>query len=210
MPTAVKDWTGNSRSVHASNGSRHLATIDRAEQDFYATEPKATELLLQLYNFSDVWECACGAGHMAKVLYEHGILKQATDKYDHSYGDYYDFLTGQGDLFCESKQRVIKKWHGDIITNPPYKYANEFIETAMRILIRGSKLALFLPIRYLEGRERRKIFNEYPPKKIWVSSSRLICARNGCFSNAKSSAVCYAWFIWEKGFTGETALGWFN
>jgi hypothetical protein len=78
------------------------------------------------------------------------------------------------------------------------------------LLAEGRKLALFLPIRYLEGKERKRIFEKYPLKKVWVSSSRLKCAINGDFSGSTNSAVCYAWFIWEKGWSGETKLGWFN
>lgn len=25
-----------------------------------------------------------------------------------------------------------------------------------------------------------------------------------------SSAVCYAWYVWEKGYKGKTELSWFN
>ncbi|GBR72889.1 hypothetical protein NO1_0346 [Candidatus Termititenax aidoneus] len=201
-----KDWTGNKHSVHMSIGSRNLALHDREMHDFYATEPKATELLLELDNFSDVWECACGQGHMAKVLKKQGILKLATDKYNYGYGKHYDFLASPTD-----KQDYISKWHGDIITNPPYKYANEFMKKALEILDCNRKLALFLPIRYLESKTRKKIFTENPPKKIWVSSSRLNCARNGDFVTfPTNSTICYAWFIWEKGYKGKTELDWFN
>ncbi|GBR73123.1 conjugal transfer protein [Candidatus Termititenax aidoneus] len=198
----MSDWTGNTHSVHSTNGSRHLAVAEREQHDYYATEPKATELLLELDTFSDVWECACGGGHMAEVLKTHGLLSTASDKYDYGYGNIFDFLTSP---FVPDAL-----WDGDIITNPPYAFANQFIEIGISRLCNGRKLALFLPIRYLEGKERKNIFKKYPPKKVWVSSSRLICARNGDFSKTKDSAVCYAWFIWEKGFSGETKLGWFN
>lgn len=40
----------------------------------------------------------------------------------------------------------------NIITNPPYKYSKEFILKALEIMETGKKLALFLPIRYLESK----------------------------------------------------------
>ena len=55
-----------------------------------------------------------------------------------------------------------------------------------------------------------KIFKENPPKIIYVSSSRLICAINGEFHKQKGSAVSYAWFVWEKGYQGLTTIDWFN
>ena len=33
---------------------------------------------------------------------------------------------------------------------------------------------------------------------------------NGDFEAFGSSAAAYAWFVWEKGFKGETTVKWFN
>ena len=99
----------------------------------------------------------------------------------------------------------------DIITNPPYSKAMEFVEHALEIVEDGRKVAMFLKIQFLEGKARRALFDKFPPKTIYVSSSRLHCAMNGDFEKyAKSNAICYAWFVWEKGYTGETVIKWIN
>lgn len=68
----------------ASNHSKHF---DRAEQDYYATDPKAVELLLELENFSpNIWECACGSGELSKVLEAHGHNVRSTDLIDRGFG----------------------------------------------------------------------------------------------------------------------------
>lgn len=68
-----RDWTGNGTSVYAVLGaSSHSADV-RAQDDYYATDPKAMELLLAEEAFdSHVWECACGEGHLSEVLEKHG------------------------------------------------------------------------------------------------------------------------------------------
>ena len=146
---------------------------------------------------------------MADVLLQHNILGRISDIKDYGYRP---ILHDGMPLIPEIKNFLEYHWgwDGDIITNPPYKYANDFLENAMSNLKEGRKLALFLPIRYTEGKARRLLFEKYPPKKIWVSSGRLKCAINGDFKNMKGSAVSYAWFVWEKGFNGNTELGWFN
>lgn len=101
--------------------------------------------------------------------------------------------------FLEEQQT----FNGDIVTNPPYKYAQEFIEHALNILPEGKKACMFLKVQFMEGKSRRKLFDSQPPKRIWVSSSRIQCGRNGIF---KGSMVAYAWYIWEKGYKGETTL----
>lgn len=196
-----KDWTGNSRSAHATLGARNYALNERETNDYYATEPKALELLLELEQFSpQIWECACGEGHLSEVLLKHGYEVFSTDLIYRGYGiGGIDFLNRT------------EKWDGDIITNPPYKYAKEFVEHALELVTYGHKVVMFLKLQFLEGKARRKMFEKLPPKRIYVSTSRLCCAMNGDFGKyAKSNAVTYAWFVWEKGFKGEPIVRWFN
>jgi hypothetical protein len=54
------------------------------------------------------------------------------------------------------------------------------------------------------------MFIENPPKKIYVSSSRLKCARNGEFEKYNADVMLFYWFIWEKGFKGDTIIKWYN
>ena len=99
----------------------------------------------------------------------------------------------------------------DIITNPPYKFAKEFVEHALDIVDDGRKVAMFLKLTFLESKSRRALFERYPPKRIWVFSERVQCAKNGDFETYKQgvgTAVAYAWYIWEKGYKGETTVGW--
>ena len=101
-------------------------------------------------------------------------------------------------------------WDGDIITNPPYKYATKFIYKALESVKDGNKVAMFLKLQFLEGKERKKLFEKHPPKTVYVSSSRLNCAKNGNFNTYQSSAVAYCWYVWVKGYTGDTVIKWFN
>ena len=68
-----KDWTGNTHSTMVILGASNHGQHERETHDYYATEPKAVELLLNEESFSNVWECACGEGHLAKVLEEKKI-----------------------------------------------------------------------------------------------------------------------------------------
>lgn len=114
---------------------------------------------------------------------------------------------GQRDFFDIGKLRL----GFDIITNPPYKIALPFLKHALDIIHDGSKVALFLRLLFLEGKERGRFFKENPPKKIYVASGRLLCAKNGDFEKyRKSNAQAYAWFIWEKGYKGQPVVDWIN
>jgi len=207
----MKDWTGNQNSIFKTLGASNHSELEREKNDFYATEPKAVELLLEKETFNNkIWECACGQGHISEVLKKNGYNVLSTDLIDRSYCDKkYDFLTSNNENLFD-KGTLIKHWDGDIITNPPYKYALDFIKKSLKLIKYKSKIAMFLKIQFLEGIERRKFFNINPPKKIYVASKRLNCAKNGDFEKYQSSAVCYAWFIWEKGNKQLPVIDWIN
>lgn len=196
------DWTGNKQSVFSTLGARNYAKSPRVENDYYATEPKATQVLLDVEHFSHrIWEPACGGGHMSEVLKRGGYDVMSTDLVDRGYGD----KTGV-DFLQQDKAPIP---NCDIITNPPYSLALEFAEHAMDILGDGHKLAMFLKLQFLEGKKRKQLFMKYPPVYVYVSSSRLHCGRNGVF-DFKSNAVAYAWYVWQKGFSGATVIRWVN
>ena len=179
-------------------GSSNHTKDEREKNDYYATEPKATELLLELETFSSrILEPACGEGHISKVLESNGYEVISSDLIDRGYGEVKDFFE-------------ITKWNGDIITNPPYKYAEKFVRHSLEIINDGNKVAMLLKILFLESKSRKKLFEEFPFKTLYVSSSRLKCAKNADFDSGGSSAVAYGWFIWEKGWYGNPIIRWFN
>lgn len=97
---------------------------------------------------------------------------------------------------------------GDIVTNPPYKRAKDFVEHALKVVDDGRKIAMILKIQFLESQSRKELFENHPPKYVYVFTKRTLCAKNGDFEKYNSSAVCYCWFIWIKGFKGEPAIRW--
>lgn len=195
-----KDWTGNSASIFKALGASSHADHERQSDDYYATEPKATEWLCRLEQFEGrILEPSCGEGHMSEVLKKAGYEVVSRDLVDRGYGEVAGFLAIDNQV-----------WDGNIVTNPPYKFAQEFVEKALSIIPEGKKVAMFLKLQFLEGKARRSLFRSTPPIRIWVSSSRLKCAMNGDFEAYGSSAVAYAWFVWEKGYKGETTVKWFN
>ncbi len=198
-----KDWVGDSQSIYRILGASNHAIDARQKHDYYATEPKAVELLLAEETFAPtIWECACGEGHLSKAIEKAGYSVLSTDLVYRGFGYpmSVDFLSAKSEG-C---------FTGDIITNPPYKYALEFVEQAIRVVKPHNKVAMFLKLTFLEGQKRKSFFKSNPPKTIYVSSSRLICAKNGEFEKYGSSAIAYAWYVWEKGYSGDPVIKWIN
>lgn len=203
--TNKKDWIGSKASTYITIGAQGHCKAERVEHDYYATPPLAVEYLVKLEHFDkNIWEPACGGNHITNVLRKNSYTVRTSDiinRINDGNVEIIDFLNYNG------------IWDGDIITNPPYKYAIEFVEKALSLIKDKHKIAMYLKITFLEGKARRELFKKYPPKIVYVSSSRLGCSPNGELDeNGKwpLGAACYAWFIWEKGFTGDTIVKWFN
>jgi hypothetical protein len=71
----------------------------------------------------------------------------------------------------------------------------------------ANNVALLCKIQFLEGVKRYKFFKEHPPKMVYVFSSRLKIYKNG-IETKNSTMLCFAWFIWEKGYSGKTTVDW--
>ena len=197
------DWVGNSKSIYTTLGASNHTDNEREVNDFYATDSIAIDALLSKTSLNhNLWECACGNGELSKRLIDYGYEVKSTDLIYRGYG-------WGGVNFLEAEEM----FDGDIITNPPYKFAQEFIEHALQLIPTGNKVYMFLKLQFLEGKARRKLFDTKQLKTLYVSSSRILCAKNADFERVKKgggSAVAYGWYEFEKGYNGSPVIEWIN
>jgi len=183
---------------HGAEGYGILSKENRQKDDYYPTPPEATEALLSKVPFAaKVWEPACGDGAISKILTAAGHDVISTDLNDWGYGQTnIDFLMEP------------KKLADCVITNPPYKLANQFVLKCIDLNV--SKFAMLLRLAFLEGKERRSvIYNTYPPCDVLVFSQRLTMIRGDHDESWYGSGkMAFAWFVWEKGFKGKPRLDW--
>jgi hypothetical protein len=200
-----KDWTGNKKTTFATLGASSHSDHERETHDYYATDPVcAIDLIRFMERIGEplpkrVWEPACGEGHLAKVFVSEGYEVTSSDLIDRGYGTHrqVDFL----------RDEPLSK-NCAIITNPPYKYAQEFVERALGIVTPPAPVCMFLKLTFLEGQKRQKLFVNGHLKYVAVYAARQKCAINGNFANTGSSAACYAWFIWDKSYSGLPMIDW--
>lgn len=184
-------------SIKTLGASNHCKA-ERQVDDYYATDPMAMELILEEeFDLENVLEPCCGEGHLSKVMLEDGIQVTSSDLIDRGFGavkSVYDY----------------NSWDGDIITNPPYKEAQRIIEHCLNIIPNNKRVLMFLKLQFMESKQRKQLFLNSPLKTVYVSSSRIKCGINGDFGAIKSSAVAYAWYVWEKGYSGDPKIKWIN
>ena len=162
----------------------------RADNDFYPTPNWVSEILVKYHCFNgEIWECACGDGKLATVLEQNGYKVIATDLNDYNYGK------SGIDFLLEAKTAA-----PNIVTNPPFKLAYEFINHGWELI--EQNLALLLPLRYLAGQKRSVFYKQNPPRKIIVIAKKIDFLGNG------NPVMEFAWFVWEKNYKGKTELIW--
>lgn len=184
-------------------GASAHTKYQRPKHDYYATDPNAIRLFLDQFEADGeslanaVWEPACGEGNLVQPLKERGHNVFATDLIDRNGNHTFDFLNKSPNM----------QWCGDVLTNPPYKQAQAFVETALARVEDESKVIMLLRIQFLESQRRHIFFKQNPPKYVYVHSSRIQIRLNND-PTINGSALCFAWFVWEKGHQGDTVIRW--
>ena len=173
---------------------------ERVKNDYYATPPETTISLLEREKFSgNILEPCCGEGHISEVLKDYGYDVISNDVIDRGYGEFNEDFLSSDNLHADN-----------VITNPPFKYAKEFIEKSLQDTT--GKVAMFCKIQLLEGVSRRELFENTPLRTVYVFTKRQNPLRNGrpVDENGKkwASTMCFAWFVWEHGYKGKPVIEW--
>lgn len=176
------------------------STAKRVDHDFYPTPRIATELLLKSESFGGItWEPACGDGAISTVFKD--VCKMpiySSDLEDRGYGDSgINFLTVDPPGIFQN-----------IITNPPYSLAEEFVHRSIKVATQ--KVALLLKLNFIAGQKRKKtIYDTCPPQRIYVFSKRLNFDRGTDKAKTGGGLLEYAWFVWDKEYSkDETIVRW--
>jgi len=200
------------------------STTERAKDDFYQSSPEIANAL---------FECV-KAGIKRNKLYEEGLentvvidssvgtgtlLEPFKNKcwsligYDIADRGYkhvrvQDWLTVRPD--DEAKETWFYRYPKIIVQNPPFKLALEFVQHGLELLNKGELLFSLHRIQFLEGLERFENLykNKYKrPKYVFIFTKRVSCITPD-IENKGQNAVCFAWFMWQKGFRGNTQIKW--
>ena len=146
------------------------------------------------------WEPACGAGHMALPLMEYFNTVYASDVHDYGFGEVDDFL------LPPQPDREPANW---IITNPPFKLAEEFFHQTRRVEPNAG-IALLCRSVWTEGVGRyQRVFKDHKP--IVLQFCERVTMLKGRLEKpgARNTATAYAWFIWPPDHDlVNSLLGW--
>ena len=171
--------------------------------DLYETPRGAVLALLAEQSLTDgIWECACGPGAIVRVLRERGHSVVATDLIDYGCPD----ATGGIDFL---QQQSAPDGTTTILTNAPFKHADEFVRHALHLLPHG-RVIMLLRVLFLETEGRRDILEGGRLARVYVFRNRLPIHRGGWTGPRDTNPMALAWFVWEPQHCGRPELCWLS
>lgn len=189
-----------------TQNTSHAVMAQRVEPhdslDDFPTPPWAVRAFLRETGIRgrSVWEPAANRGFMVKALREAFPVVHASDVHDYGAGfPTHDFL-----MPGEPLHRP--EW---IITNPPFRLAEEFVLRALPIATEG--VAVIVRSVWAEGAGRwERLFKPNPPACVLQHVERVPMVKGRYDPNA-STATSYSWFVWASGLKAHRdlpAFGW--
>jgi hypothetical protein len=177
--------------------ARRAPLADRGD-DLYETPAVAVEALLRAEQLPHhLWEPAAGRGAIVNVLRAAGHAVLASDLVD--YGEPTHFA--RRDFLMERLPDKVEA----IVTNPPYKLAEQFVAHALDLCPR---VMMLLRLAFLESDRRSDILEGRGLARVHVFRKRLPMMHRDGWSGPRvgSSIIPFAWFVWNRAHAGPTEL----
>jgi len=174
-------------------------SFDERGHDLYETPDVAVEALLRVEALPRcIWEPACGPGRIVNVLRTRGHEVYASDLIDY----------GTDPTAHYDRDFLLEHQAPDgiecIVTNPPFKLADEFVAHALALC---PSVVMLLRTAFLESERRTKILEGCGLARVHVFRKRLpMMHRAGWQGRKGNSGMSFAWFIWSRGYRGRPAV----
>ena len=178
---------------------------ERNERDCYLTPTSIIQQFLDEEKFDENGSflecCANKEKHIEKIL--------KNNNYNNIYSNVFE---EDGIDFLEWDEN---KKYDYIISNTPYKNSNDFIIKCMKVC--SKKFCLLYPLDYCNGIYRyENVFNNnlgWKLSKMYIYVRKVMLEKKFLDDEGlyyKTGLGCYAWYIFEKDYKGETITKWIN
>lgn len=164
------------------------------KDDLYETPDVAVEALLRVEKLPHhIWEPACGRGRIVNILRGRGHTVWATDLNDLGCPNSENRI----DFLMERQSRFDTE---AIVTNPPFKLAEEFVEHALFL---APRVIMLLRFAFYESDRRSKILENCGLARIYCFRKRLpMMHRDGWEGRKANSGMAFAWYVWDRSYIG--------
>jgi hypothetical protein len=181
---------------HSCQVQRH--SLSDRKDDFYETPDVAVEALMRVEKLPHhIWEPACGRGRIVNILRAYGRTVWATDLNNYGCPN----SESRIDFLMEHQRRFDVE---AIVTNPPFKLAEQFVEHA---LFMCPRVIMLLRLAFYESARRSHILENAGLARIHCFRKRLpMMHRDGWEGRKANSGMAFAWYVWDREHKGPTEI----
>jgi hypothetical protein len=209
--TALSFGATKTNLLDMATGNR-VHSVSERKDDLYRTPPEAVRALLSVEPVPlTCWEPACGDGAIVRELRAAGRAVVATDLVDYGCPD----SQARVDFLMERKA---PDGVPAIVTNPPFKNAEEFLAKSLELV---PEVYMLLRVAFLEGlrwydvgtHRNSQDFGKHLAH-VWIFAPRLdMMHREGWDGPKANSGMAFGWFVFHRDYrkhSGPATIGWLN
>ena len=179
---------------------------ERDPNDWYVEPFECSAALFAMERFEGaIWDPACGSGRIVQEARRAGLQAKGSDLIQRS-----EFCEVTSDFLAGTPRTK----SANIVSNPPFGIAEEFVHRALALVRTNGKVAMLLPLVWMAG---------FSTKRDWLPSSPLrrvypISPRPSMPPGAVIEAGVrpgngtkdFAWFVWQNRYVGAPEIVFMN
>lgn len=179
---------------------------ERDIHDWYVEPFECSSALFAVETFRGaIWDPACGIGRIVIEARHAGLKAIGTDIVKRS-----ELCVATTDFLAATARAKFS----NIVTNPPFSIAEEFVQHALSIVRPGGKVAMLLPLVWMAGfSTKRHWLPTSPLRRVYPISPRPSMPPGAVIQAGQkpgNGTKDFAWFVWQSGYTGNAEIVFLN
>ncbi|WP_316859956.1 hypothetical protein [uncultured Cohaesibacter sp.] len=168
---------------------------ERHPEDWYVEPHWCNRRLFEAEEFDGaIWDPACGLGRVLHAAECAGLPTTGSDIVERS-------------AFCDKVIDFLECYTPrgrNIVSNPPFGRAEEFLRHALRLA--DGKVVFLLPLSWLTGAKRSRFLEATPLCRVHILAPRPSMPPGPVVEaniEPGGGTKDFAWFVWQRGFEGN-------
>ncbi|MFT3728432.1 MAG: hypothetical protein QM759_11465 [Terricaulis sp.] len=179
---------------------------ERDKHDWYVEPYECSAALFAVEAFRGaIWDPACGVGRIVTEAQRAGLSAIGTDIVKRS-----DVCT----LRCDFLKQQPDIKFSNIVSNPPFGVAEEFVQKSLTLVRSGGKVAMLLPLVWMAGfSAKRQWLPRSPLRRVFPLSPRPSMPPGAVIAAGETpgnGTKDFAWFLWQNGYSGTPEIVFLN
>lgn len=179
---------------------------ERDPFDWYVEPHECSAALFVLEDFvGAIWDPACGMGRIVQQARAAGLKAIGSDIISRN-----ELCAAESDFL----DRTFEPEFQNIVMNPPFGQAEDFVREAIEIVPHGGKVAVIVPLVWVSGfSSKRHWLPNSPLRTLYPISPRPSMPPGRVIEAGEkpgNGTKDFAWLVWQSGYCGAASVRFMN